>query len=207
MSSKSSAIGKGILIGAAAGVALYVIWRRSRETREVYEAPVAAPERREEPAPEPAPEAAFTPVTAEPEPVAEPEPGPEPVAEAEPEAAVEPEPLDEPEPVEEPKPVAHEDPEPAAEEPAAAVEAPPPPAAPIAEHYRRPPVTHTGRPRDLNPAGWPQPMPLAAPGGLRRPAPVSTRATWPGIAGAGQLRPTPGRRFGPRGGSGIHRSG
>ncbi|HXD68589.1 MAG TPA: hypothetical protein VN615_01925, partial [Gaiellales bacterium] len=39
MSSKSSAIGKGILIGAAAGLALYAIWRRSREQREAYEAP------------------------------------------------------------------------------------------------------------------------------------------------------------------------
>jgi len=173
MSSKSSAIGKGILIGAAAGIALYTIWRRSREQREVYEAPRPAP--------------AYTPPPPEPEAVVEPEP----VAEAEPGA--------------EPEPVAEEEPEPAAAEPAAAPEAPPPPAAPIAEHGRRQPITYAGRPRDLSPAGWPQPMPLAATGGLRRPAPVSARATWPGVAGAGQMRPTPFRRIAPRGGAGLHR--
>ena len=176
MSSKSSAIGKGILIGAAAGVALYVIWRRSREKREVYEAP------------EPAPEAAFTPAEPEPEPVAEDE-APEPAAEREPE------------------PVAEAAPEPVAAEPSAAVGMPPPPAAPVGEHGRRQPITYVGRPRDLNPAGWPQPMPLAASGGQRRPAPLSARATWPGVAGAGQMRPTPLRRIAPRVGAGLHRSG
>jgi hypothetical protein len=50
-------------------------------------------------------------------------------------------------------------------------------------------------------------MPLAASGGLRRPAPVSARATWPGVAGAGQLRPTPLRRIAPRGGAPLHRTG
>ena len=183
MSSKSSAIGKGILIGAAAGVALYVIWRRSREKREVYEAP------------EPAPEAAFTPA----------EPEPEPVAEVEPEPVVEPEP--EPVAVEQPEPAVEEEQEPVAAALDAAVEAPPPPAAPIAEHGRRQPITYAGRPRDLSPAGWPQPMPLAASGGLRRPAPVSARATWPGVAGSGQMRPTPFRRLAPRGGAGLHRTG
>jgi hypothetical protein len=237
MSSKSSAIGKGLLIGAAAGVALYVIWRRSREQREVYETPAQAPER---PA-EPAPEAVFTPAVAvEPEPeIAEPEPEiepkpeavvePEPVAEAEPaeesapepvaEAEISPEPVEEPEPAavegpesepvlaDEPEPAAEAAPEPVAAEPRATVEAPSPPAAPIAEHGRRQPITYAGRPRDLSPAGWPQPMPLGASGGLRRPAPVSARATWPGVAGAGQLRPTPPRRIAPRGGAPLHRTG
>jgi len=198
MSSKSSAIGKGILIGAAAGLALYALWRRSREQREVYEAP------------EPAPEPAYTPVEPEPEPEAVVEPEREAVVEPEPVAEAEPEPVEEPEPdaVEEPEPVAEESPEPVAAEPTAAVEAPLPPAAPIAEHGRRQPITYAGRPRDLNPAGWPQPMPLAATGGLRRPAPVSARATWPGVAGAGQLRPTPLRRIAPRGAGGpLHRTG
>jgi fused signal recognition particle receptor len=167
MSSKSSAIGKGILIGAAAGAALYVIWRRSRERHEFYQAPVRAPERPPEAAPEPAQEA-FVPAAAEPEPVAEPEP------------AV----VDEPEDVEpEPEPVAE-------------------------TGTRRQGLTYTGRPRDLSPAGWPQPMPLGAAGGVRRPTPVSTRATWPGVAGAGHMRPTPLRRIAPRGGGGpLHRAG
>jgi len=192
MSSKSSAIGKGILIGAAAGAALYVIWRRSRERREVYEAPVQAPQRHAEP--EPAPEAVVTPVAA---------------ADPEPEAVVEPE----PEPVTEPEPIAADEPEPVVEAPseaayeaaAPAPEAPPP--APLGEHGRRQGITYTGRPRDLSPAGWPQPMPLATSGGVRRPAPVSARATWPGVAGAGQLRPTPLRRIAPRGGGPLHRTG
>jgi hypothetical protein len=76
MSSKSSAIGKGILIGAAAGAALYVMWRRARERREIYDAPFEAPER----APEPAQEAFVPEAEAEPEPVEAPEPEPEPVA-------------------------------------------------------------------------------------------------------------------------------
>lgn len=204
MSSKSSAIGKGILIGAAAGVALYVIWRRSRERHEVYQAPVQAPERQAPdavvtPAPEPAQEAAFAPAAAA-------EPEPEPAVETEPVA--EPGPVAGPEPAEEPQPVAAEKPAPVAARPAAPVSHPPP--APVAEHgARRQPLTYTGRPRDLSPAGWPQPMPLGTTsGGMRRPAPVSARATWPGVAGAGQLRPTPLRRAAPRGGSGpLHRAG
>src|SRR6185312_5217276 len=91
MSSKSSAIGKGILIGAAAGVALYAIWRRSREQREVYEAPRPAP--------------------------ASMPPEPEPVVEPDPVAAAEPEPVAEADPVAEPEPVAEDEgPELAAEE-------------------------------------------------------------------------------------------
>ena len=170
MSSKSSAIGKGILIGAAAGAALYVMWRRSRERHEAYEAPAPAPERAPEAAPEPVQEA-FVPAAAE---------EPEPVAEAPPEPVFE----------------------------VAATESHPPPA-PVAEHgARRPGLTYTGRPRDLSPAGWPQPMPLGAAGGVRRPTPVSPRATWPGVAGAGQMRPMPVRRFAPRGGGGpLHRAG
>jgi hypothetical protein len=177
MSSKSSTIGKGILIGAAAGAALYVMWRRSRERREVYEAPIQAPARR-------APDAAATPpASAVPE--------PEPAVEAEPRK---------------PEPVAEGAPEPVFA--ATAPEAHPLPA-PVAEHAgRRQGLTYTGRPRDLSPAGWPQPMPLATTGGVRRPAPVSARATWPGVAGAGQLRPTPFRRIAPRGGGGpLHRTG
>ena len=195
MSSKSSAIGKGILIGAAAGAALYVMWRRARERREVYEAPVQAPPRRSQPAPEPTQEA----------PVATVEPEPEPAAE--PEAVTEPEPELEPEAVTEPEPAAEQPPEPVFE--VAAPEAHPPPA-PVAEHgaARRQGLTYTGRPRDLSPAGWPQPMPLASTGGVRRPAPVSARATWPGVAAAGQMRPTPFRRVAPRGGGGpLHRTG
>ncbi len=219
MSSKSSAIGKGILIGAAAGVALYVIWRRSRETREVYEAPARAPDMRTEPASEPAPEAAFAPAAAaEPEPVTEPEPEPEPEVAVEPEPVAEEAPVEEPEPgaeevsepaaVDEPEPIAEEVPEPVAVEPTAAAPEAHPPPAPVAEHGRRQVLTYAGRPRDLSPAGWPQPMPLAASGGLRRPAPVSARATWPGVAGAGQLRPTPLRRIAPRGaGASLHRTG
>jgi outer membrane biosynthesis protein TonB len=193
MSSKSSAIGKGILIGAAAGAALYVMWRRARERREVYEAPVQAPQRQPEPAPEPAQEAPMAPVAAV-------EPDPEPVAEPEPEA------LSQPEPESVTEPVAEQPPEPVSE--VAAPEAHPPPV-PLAEHgARRPGLTHTGRPRDLSPAGWPQPMPLAGTGGVRRPAPLSARATWPGVAAAGQMRPTPFRRVAPRGGGGpLHRTG
>jgi outer membrane biosynthesis protein TonB len=193
MSSKSSAIGKGILIGAAAGAALYVMWRRARERREVYEAPVQAPQRQPEPAPEPAQEAPMAPVAAV-------EPDPEPVAEPEPEA------LSQPEPESVTEPVAEQPPEPVFE--VAAPEAHPPPV-PVAEHgARRPGLTYTGRPRDLSPAGWPQPMPLAGTGGVRRPAPLSARATWPGVAAAGQMRPTPFRRVAPRGGGGpLHRTG
>jgi outer membrane biosynthesis protein TonB len=195
MSSKSSAVGKGILIGAAAGAALYVMWRRSRARQKVYEAPFQAPGRPAQAAPEPAQEAFAAPAAAEPEPapVVEPEP-------VEPEAV-------EPEPVE-------PGPEPVVEQPPGVVfEAPPPeahpPPAPVAEHgSRRQGLTSGGRPRDLNPGGWPQPMPLGAAGGVRRPAPVSARATWPGVAGAGQMRPTPLRRIPPRGGGGpLHRAG
>jgi hypothetical protein len=104
--------------------------------------------------------------------------------------------------------------EPAAEQPpeavfeAAAPGAHPPPA-PLAEHGRhRQGLTYTGRPRDLSPAGWPQPVPLATTGGVRRPAPVSARATWPGVAAAGQMRPMAFRRIAPRGGGGpLHRTG
>jgi hypothetical protein len=68
---------KGILAGAVVGVALYVIWRRSRAEEDALRAeaparPVATPA---SVVPEPAPEAA-----------AEPEPAPEAVAEPEPEA-------------------------------------------------------------------------------------------------------------------------
>jgi len=204
MSSKSSAIGKGILIGAAAGAALYVMWRRARERREMYGAPVRAPE----PARAPAQEAPFaSAVAAEPEARPAPETGTEP----QPEAVTEPEPQPEPEPVaaeeprEQPEPVAEGPPEPVFE--AAAPEMHPPPA-PQAEHgARRQGLTHTGRPRDLNPAGWPQPMPLGTTGGVRRPAPLSARATWPGVAGAGQVRPAPLRRIPPRGGGPLHRTG
>ncbi len=184
MSSKSSAIGKGILIGAAAGAALYVMWRRSRARQKVYEAPFQAPERPAQAAPEPAPAAYAAPAAAQPEPA----------------------PIAEPEPVEpEPELVGEQPPEPVFE--AAAPEAHPPPT-PVAEHGgRRQGLTSGGRPRDLSPGGWPQPMPLGAAGGLRRPAPVSARATWPGVAGAGQMRPTPLRRIPPRGGGPLHRAG
>ncbi|HEY2887377.1 MAG TPA: hypothetical protein VGJ17_02075 [Candidatus Limnocylindrales bacterium] len=187
MSSKSSAIGKGILIGAAAGAALYVMWRRSRERPEVYE----APEPPAKAAPEPAQEAFAPAAASEPEPVPAPEP-----------EAVEPEPVA----AEAPEAVAEAPPEPVFE--ASATVAHPPPA-PVAEHgTRRQGLTYTGRPRDLSPAGWPQPMPLGAAGGVRRPTPVSTRATWPGVAGAGHMRPTPLRRIAPRGGGGpLHRAG
>jgi hypothetical protein len=195
MSSKSSAIGKGILIGAAAGAALYVIWRRSRERREKYEAPVRAPE----PAREPAQEEPLAPAAAA-EPEAQPAPEPEAVTEPEPE------PLAGQGPREEPEPVAEGPPEPAFEVTAPEVHPPP---APLAEHgARRQGMTHTGRPRGLSPAGWPQPMPLGTTGGVRRPMPLSARATWPGVAGAGQVRPTPLRRIAPRGGGGPqHRTG
>jgi outer membrane biosynthesis protein TonB len=196
MSSKSSAIGKGILIGAAAGAALYVMWRRARERREISEAPMQAPGRQPEPAPEPAQEAPTAPVAA-----AEPEPAAEPEAEA----------VSEPEPAHAaaaaPEPVAEQPPEPVFE--AAAPAAHPPPL-PAPEHgaARRQGLTYTGRPRDLSPAGWPQPMPLAGTGGVRRPAPLIARATWPGVAAAGQMRPTPFRRIAPRGGGGpLHRTG
>jgi hypothetical protein len=198
MLSKSSGIGKGILIGAAAGAALYVMWRRSRERHEVYEPPLRAPRRPPEAAREPAQDAFVPAPGGEPEPLAEPEPA----VVDEPEAVE-----SEPEPVTESEPVGEALPEPVFE--AAATEPQPPPPLPVAEHgARRQGLTYTGRPRDLSPAGWPQPMPLGASGGMRRPTPVSTRATWPGVAGAGQLRPTPLRRIAPRGGGGpLHRAG
>jgi hypothetical protein len=195
MSSKSSAIGTGILIGAAAGAALYVMWRRARERRAAYEAPVQAPPR-PEPAPEPAQEGPVAPVAAV-------EPEPEVVTEPEPEAVTEPE----PEVVTESEPVAEGSPEPVFE--VTAPEAHPPPV-PVAGDgaARRQALISTGRPRDLRPAGWPQPMPLASTGGVRRPAPLSARASWPGVAAAGQMRPTPFRRIAPRGSGGpLHRTG
>jgi hypothetical protein len=188
MSSKSSAIGTGILIGAAAGAALYVMWRRARERRAAYEAPVQPPRPRPEPAPEPAQEAPVAPVAAvEPEPEVVTEPEPEVVTESEPVAEASPEPVFE----------------------VAAPEAHPPPV-PVAGDgaARRQALISTGRPRDLRPAGWPQPMPLASTGGVRRPAPLSARASWPGVAAAGQMRPTPFRRIAPRGSGGpLHRTG
>jgi hypothetical protein len=196
MSSKSSAIGTGILIGAAAGAALYVMWRRARERRAAYEAPVQAPRPRPEPAPEPAQEGPVAPVAAV-------EPEPEVVTEPEPEAVTEPE----PEVVTESEPVAEGSPEPVFE--VTAPEAHPPPV-PVAGDgaARRQALISTGRPRDLRPAGWPQPMPLASTGGVRRPAPLSARASWPGVAAAGQMRPTPFRRIAPRGSGGpLHRTG
>jgi hypothetical protein len=196
MSSKSSAIGTGILIGAAAGAALYVMWRRARERRAAYEAPVQPPRPRPEPAPEPAQEAPVAPVAAV-------EPEPEVVTEPEPEVVTEPE----PEVVTESEPVAEGSPEPVFE--VAAPEAHPPPV-PVAGDgaARRQALISTGRPRDLRPAGWPQPMPLASTGGVRRPAPLSARASWPGVAAAGQMRPTPFRRIAPRGSGGpLHRTG
>jgi hypothetical protein len=195
MSSKSSAIGTGILIGAAAGAALYVMWRRARERRAAYEAPVQAPPR-PEPAPEPAQEGPVAPVAAV-------EPEPEVVTEPEPEVVTEPE----PEVVTESEPVAEGSPEPVFE--VTAPEAHPPPV-PVAGDgaARRQALISTGRPRDLRPAGWPQPMPLASTGGVRRPAPLSARASWPGVAAAGQMRPTPFRRIAPRGSGGpLHRTG
>jgi hypothetical protein len=196
MSSKSSAIGTGILIGAAAGAALYVMWRRARERRAAYEAPVQPPRPRPEPAPEPAQEAPVAPVAAV-------EPEPEVVTEPEPEVVTEPE----PEVVTESEPVAEGSPEPVFE--VTAPEAHPPPV-PVAGDgaARRQALISTGRPRDLRPAGWPQPMPLASTGGVRRPAPLSARASWPGVAAAGQMRPTPFRRIAPRGSGGpLHRTG
>jgi hypothetical protein len=188
MSSKSSAIGTGILIGAAAGAALYVMWRRARERRAAYEAPVQAPRPRPEPAPEPAQEGPVAPVAAvEPEPEVVTEPEPEVVTESEPVAEGSPEPI-----FEVTAPEAHPPPVPVAGDGAA----------------RRQALISTGRPRDLRPAGWPQPMPLASTGGVRRPAPLSARASWPGVAAAGQMRPTPFRRIAPRGSGGpLHRTG
>jgi hypothetical protein len=195
MSSKSSAIGTGILIGAAAGAALYVMWRRARERRAAYEAPVQAPPR-PEPAPEPAQEGPVAPVAAV-------EPEPEVVTEPEPEVVTEPE----PEVVTESEPVAEGSPEPVFEVAAPAAHPPPVPVAGDGAARRQAPIS-TGRPRDLRPAGWPQPMPLASTGGVRRPAPLSARASWPGVAAAGQMRPTPFRRIAPRGSGGpLHRTG
>jgi hypothetical protein len=196
MSSKSSAIGTGILIGAAAGAALYVMWRRARERRAAYEAPVQAPRPRPEPAPEPAQEGPVAPVAAV-------EPEPEVVTEPEPEVVTEPE----PEVVTESEPVAEGSPEPVFEVAAPAAHPPPVPVAGDGAARRQAPIS-TGRPRDLRPAGWPQPMPLASTGGVRRPAPLSARASWPGVAAAGQMRPTPFRRIAPRGSGGpLHRTG
>jgi hypothetical protein len=212
MSSKSSAIGTGILIGAAAGAALYVMWRRARERRAAYEAPVQPPRPRPEPAPEPAQEAPVAPVAAvEPEPEVVTEPEPEVVTEPEPEVVTEPEPevVTEPEPevVTESEPVAEGSPEPVFEVAAPAAHPPPVPVAGDGAARRQAPIS-TGRPRDLRPAGWPQPMPLASTGGVRRPAPLSARASWPGVAAAGQMRPTPFRRIAPRGSGGpLHRTG
>jgi outer membrane biosynthesis protein TonB len=200
MSSKSSAIGKGILVGAAAGAALYVMWRRSRARQKVHEPPFQAPERPAQAAPEPAWEAFAAPA-------AEPPPAPSVEPEVVEPEAVEPEAVEPAavEPEHEPEPVAEEPPEPVFEAPAP--EAHPPPA-PVAEHgARRPGLSSPGRPRDFSPGGWPQPTPLGASGGVRRPAPVSARATWPGVAGAGQMRPTTLRRIPPRGGGPLHRAG
>jgi hypothetical protein len=165
---------KGILAGAVVGVALYVVWRRSRaeEDSRRAEAPVPPAAAPTDVVPEPDPDPA--PVAAEPEPdvIAEPEP-----------AAAEPEP--ETEPVAEPQAADTAWPMPIPAERSAE------------ERTRRPaPLTHVGRHRDLTTAGWLKDRRASAFSGS--PA-VGThaRASWPGVSGAGRLHPTPLRSSAP----------
>jgi hypothetical protein len=201
---------KGLLAGAVAGVALFVIWRRmARDSvATAPRQPVEPQEHRDQPPQFVEPE----PVVVVPEPEPEPEPNfvqPEPVAvildpepdfvEPEPDT-VQPEtvavmPAPEPDFVEpepdslEPEPVAvMPEPEPQFVDPEPVGQNGGP-----GERIRpRAALTQTAGRRDLSPAGGPRQLALAAPGGARRrPRPVSARATWPGVAGAVHLRPTP----------------
>jgi hypothetical protein len=165
---------KGILAGAVVGVALYVVWRRSRAEEDSRRAEAPVP-----------PAAAPTDV------VPEPDPDPAPVA-AEPEAAV----------IAEPEPAAAEhepETEPVAEPQAADTAWPMPiPAERSAEERtRRPaPLTHVGRHRDLTTAGWLKDRRASAFSGSPGVG-AYARASWPGVSGAGRLHPTPLRSSAP----------
>lgn len=151
---------RGLVVGAAVGVALVVLWRRSREAADMA-AETVPPERFAEPAvpveeptvraEAPAAGVAEEPVVQAEEPVSEP-PSPEPVAAV---AQAEPETL----------------------EGALAVHRS---AAALA--HRPAALTHVGRPRELGSAEWPQPRPVAALGASGRTQAPLARASWPGVA-------------------------
>jgi hypothetical protein len=156
---------KGILAGAVVGVALYVVWRRSRAEED-------AP-RAEAPAQPVATPASVVPEPATPAPDAVVEPEPEAVAEPEPEAVAAPEP--------EPEPQAAE----------AAWPTPVPAERGGEDRARRPAaLTHMGRHRDLATAGWLKDR-RAAPFASSPAVQAHARASWPGVSGAGRLHPTP----------------
>jgi hypothetical protein len=150
---------RGLLAGAAVGVALVVMWRRSRESRDAV-AP-AAPAR-----------PPFEPAAQAEEPM--PEPLQEPMAERQQEPVLEQEPV-----------LGHEEqaPEPVAAETVAAApiafgRAP-------GEHARHAvALTHTGRRREFGHPGWLQHRPAAVVAATRRTHAPPGRATWPGVAGA-----------------------
>ena len=163
---------RGILVGAAVGVALVVLWRRSRDARDaVAPAPAAPPQPSSEPA-----------VTAE-----EPAVQHEESAVEHTESAVE---HTEPAVAEAPAPEATA-PETVAAAPEAVVAEPETLEAALAvhreaaaEHARRPVALTVGRQRDLGSGEWPQPRPVAALGAAPRRNAPPPRATWPGVAGA-----------------------
>ncbi|HEY3764408.1 MAG TPA: hypothetical protein VGL44_04570 [Gaiellales bacterium] len=160
---------KGLLVGVAVGGLLYVMWRR----RKGNDAPPPESAVAWEP---------FTEPVAQPEPVAETESvsEPEPVAEAEPIVEAEPEPIAEVEP----EPIAEVAPEPAPERPVAE---------PVVAEVRHeePTLTHPGRQHPLTSTGFANRPRPATFSGVGRPQTARTRATWPGVAGAGQQRPKP----------------
>ncbi len=158
---------RGLVVGAAVGVALVVLWRKSREAADVVAA-TAPPERPAEPearAEEPVARAEEPQAVPAEEPVAETQPPP-----AEPVAAV--------------TAVAETE----TLEGALAFHRN------AAAHAHRPAVlTHVGRPRELGSAEWPQPRPVVALGSAGRTQAPLQRASWPGVASARRGAFTRGR--------------
>ncbi len=154
---------RGLVVGAAVGVALVVLWRKSREAADVVAA-TAPPERPAEPAvraEEPVARAEEPQAVPAEEPVAEPPPPAEPVA-----AVAETETL-------EGALAFHRNAAAHAHRPAA--------------------LTHVGRPRELGSAEWPQPRPVATLGSAGRTQAPLQRASWPGVATARRGAFTRGR--------------
>jgi hypothetical protein len=154
---------RGLVVGAAVGVALVVLWRKSPEVADVV-AEAAPPERPAEPE-----------ARAE-EPVARTE---EPVARVEePQAVLAEEPVAEPPPPAAPVAAVAAVTETETLEGALAFHRN------AAAHAHRPAaLTHVGRPRELGSAEWPQPRPVAALGSPGRTQAPLARASWPGVAG------------------------
>ncbi|HEY2789704.1 MAG TPA: hypothetical protein VGI72_09610 [Gaiellales bacterium] len=164
---------RGLLVGAAVGVAVVVLWRRSRETADVVAEP-APPERAAEPAVQ-----NDEPAMRVEEPVVP--PVDEPVVQAE-------EPVSEPQPPSAAPVATVAAPEPETLEGALAVHRS---AAALA--HRPVALTHVGRPRELGSAEWPQPRPVAALGSPGRTQTTLARSTWPGVAGTRRGAFTRGR--------------